>query len=534
VDNRVSNIQVVGRVDERGKEILTPDALAFVMELQRRFGGRRNELLRRRRGRREEMSRAATADFLPETREVRTSEWTVAPAPADLVDRRVEITGPPEPKMAINALNSGARVWLADLEDANTPHWRNVVSSQVSLADAVRRRLTFESPEGKLYRLNEGRLATLVVRPRGWHLDERHILADGKPTVGAFVDFGLYFFHNARELLDRGSGPYFYLPKTESHLETRLWNDVFRYAQEFLGIPVGTIRATVLIETIPAAFEMDEILFELRDHASGLNAGRWDYLFSIIKTFRDAGPDFVLPDRSAVTMTAPMMRAYTDLLVSTCHRRAAFAIGGMAAFIPSRRDAEINERALAKVREDKEREAGDGFDGSWVAHPDLVPICQEIFDKYLGGQPNQLDVRRDDVRVTAAHLLDVSGVPGTQTEGGLRNNVDVALRYLAAWLGGNGAVGIYNLMEDAATAEISRSQVWQWVHNNIRLDTGETVTTDLVRRILDEEIAAIRAEIGDQAYGSSRFDDARQLFEQVALADNFADFLTVPAYAMVD
>jgi malate synthase len=534
VDNRVSNIQVVGRVDERGKEILTPDALAFVMELQRRFGGRRDELLRRRRGRREEMSRAATADFLPETREVRTSEWTVAPAPADLVDRRVEITGPPEPKMAINALNSGARVWLADLEDANTPHWRNVVSSQVSLADAVRRRLTFESPEGKLYRLNEGRLATLVVRPRGWHLDERHILADGKPTVGAFVDFGLYFFHNARELLDRGSGPYFYLPKTESHLETRLWNDVFRYAQEFLGIPVGTIRATVLIETIPAAFEMDEILFELRDHASGLNAGRWDYLFSIIKTFRDAGPDFVLPDRSAVTMTAPMMRAYTDLLVSTCHRRAAFAIGGMAAFIPSRRDAEINERALAKVREDKEREAGDGFDGSWVAHPDLVPICQEIFDKYLGGQPNQLDVRRDDVRVTAAYLLDVSGVPGTQTEGGLRNNVDVALRYLAAWLGGNGAVGIHNLMEDAATAEISRSQVWQWVHNNIRLDTGETVTTDLVRRILDEEIAAIRAEIGDQAYGSSRFDDARQLFEQVALADNFADFLTVPAYAMVD
>jgi malate synthase len=335
-------------------------------------------------------------------------------------------------------------------------------------------------------------------------------------------------------LLDRGSGPYFYLPKTESHLETRLWNDVFRYAQEFLGIPVGTIRATVLIETIPAAFEMDEILFELRDHASGLNAGRWDYLFSIIKTFRDAGPDFVLPDRSAVTMTAPMMRAYTDLLVSTCHRRAAFAIGGMAAFIPSRRDVEINERALAKVREDKEREAGDGFDGSWVAHPDLVPICREVFDKYLGDRPNQLDLRRDDVQVTAAQLLDVLAVPGTQTEAGLRNNVDVGLRYLEAWLGGNGAVGIHNLMEDAATAEISRSQVWQWVHNDVRLDTGETVTAEFVRRILDEELATIRTEIGDQAYHSSRFGEARQLFEQVALADNFVDFLTLPAYAMVD
>ena len=533
MDNGASDIRVVGRVDERGDEILTPDALAFVLELQRRFGGRRDELLRRRRVRRQESSQARGMDFLPETREVRTSEWAVAPAPSDLVDRRVEITGPPEPKMAINALNSGARVWLADLEDANTPHWRNVISSQLVLADAVRRRLTYETPEGKHYKLNEGRLATIVVRPRGWHLEERHVLVDDKPTVGAFVDFGLYFFHNARELLDRGSGPYFYLPKTESHLETRLWNDVFGFAQELLGIPVGTIRATVLIETIPAAFEMEEILFELRDHASGLNAGRWDYLFSIIKTFRDAGPDFVLPDRSAVTMTASMMRAYTDLLVSTCHRRGAFAIGGMAAFIPSRRDAEVNERAFAKVREDKEREAGDGFDGSWVAHPDLVPICQEIFDKYLGARPNQLDVRRDDVKVTAAQLLDVSGVPGTQTEAGLRNNVDVGLRYLEAWLGGNGAVGIHNLMEDAATAEISRSQVWQWVHNNVRLDTGETVTTEFVRRILDEEMAAIQAEIGNKENGR-RFGDARQLFEQVALADDFVDFLTLPAYAMVD
>ena len=534
MDDRASNIQVVGRVDDRGDEILTSEALAFVAELQRRFGARRDELLRRRRLRREEISRAGKMDFLPETQNIRRSEWTVAPAPSDLVDRRVEITGPPEPKMAINALNSGARVWLADLEDANTPHWKNVISSQLALADAVRRRLTYEAPEGKVYQLNEGRLATIVVRPRGWHLEERHLLVDDKPTVGAFVDFGLYFFHSARELLGREAGPYFYLPKTESHLEARLWNDVFCYAQELLGIPLGTIRATVLIETIPAAFEMEEILFELRDHASGLNAGLWDYLFSMIKTFRDAGLDFVLPDRSAVTMTASMMRAYTDLLVSTCHRRGAFAIGGMAAFIPSRRDVEVNQRALAKVREDKEREAGDGFDGSWVAHPELVPICQEVFDRYLGDRPNQLDVRRDEVQVSAAELLDVSAVPGTQTEAGLRNNVDVGLRYLEAWLGGNGAVGIHNLMEDAATAEISRSQVWQWVHNEVRLDTGETVTAELVRRILDEELATIRAEIGDQEYNSRRFDDARQLFEQVALADDFADFLTLPAYSMVD
>jgi malate synthase len=534
VDDRASDIQVVGRIDERGAEILTPEALAFVKDLQRRFGDRRDELLRRRRVRREEIFRRGVMDFLPETQEVRTSEWAVAPAPSDLVDRRVEITGPPEPKMAINALNSGARVWLADLEDANTPHWKNVMSSQLALADAVRRRLTYESPEGKAYRLNEGRLATIVVRPRGWHLEERHVLVDNKPAVGAFVDFGLYFFHNARELLDRGTGPYFYLPKTESHLETRLWNDVFRYAQESLGIPVGTIRATVLIETIPAAFEMEEILFELREHASGLNAGRWDYLFSMIKTFRDAGPDFVLPDRAAVTMTASMMRAYTDLLVSSCHRRGAFAIGGMAAFIPSRRDAEVNKIAFAKVREDKEREASDGFDGSWVAHPDLVPICEEVFDRYLGERPNQLDVRRDDVQVTAAQLLDVSAVPGTQTEDGLRNNVDVGLRYLEAWLGGNGAVGIHNLMEDAATAEISRSQVWQWVHNDVRLDTGEMVTAEVVRRIVGEELAAIQAEVGSEEYGSRKFDEARQLFEQVALADDFVDFLTLPAYAMVD
>src|SRR5690349_10085272 len=475
----------------RSEEVLTPEALAFVADLDARFHDRRDELLAARRSRREEIARTGRLDFLPATAHVRDSDWTVAPVPADLVDRRVEITGPPEPKMAINALNSGARVWLADLEDANTPHWRNVIGGQLALYDAIRRQLTFDSPEGKQYRLaTDRRLATIVARPRGWHFEERHLLIDGAPAVGALVDFGLYFFHNAKELLARGSGPYFYLPKMESHLEARLWNDVFTHAQAQLGIEHGTIRATVLIETIPAAFEMEEILYELREHASGLNAGRWDYLFSVIKYFRDAGPDFVLPDRGSVTMTAPMMRAYTDLLVATCHRRGAFAMGGMAAFIPSRRDPQINRVALEKVRADKQREAGDGFDGSWVAHPDLVPVCQEVFDRVLGDRPNQLDRRRDDVSVTAQQLLDVASVPGSITETGLRGNIDVALRYLEAWLGGDGAVGIHNLMEDAATAEISRSQVWQWVHHGVQLDTGLTVTAELVCRIADEELAA--------------------------------------------
>ncbi len=369
-----------------------------------------------------------------------------------------------------------------------------------------------------------------MTRPRGWHFDERHLLVDGAPAVAALVDFGLYFFHNAAELIRRGSGPYFYLPKMESHLEARLWNDVFSYAEERLGIAPGSVRATVLIETIPAAFEMDEILYELRDHASGLNAGRWDYLFSVIKTFRDAGPDFVLPDRGSVTMTAPMMRAYTELLVATCHRRGAFAMGGMAAFIPSRRDPAVNATALAKVRQDKEREAADGFDGSWVAHPDLVPVCREVFDAVLGERPNQLDRRRDDVAVTAEQLLDISSIPGEATEAGLRVNVDVALRYLEAWLGGNGAVGIHNLMEDAATAEISRSQVWQWVHNGVVLDTGRAVTAELVRDIADEELRGIESEVGAEAFAASRFPLARQVFEEVALADDFADFLTLPAY----
>ncbi|HET8684592.1 MAG TPA: malate synthase A, partial [Micromonosporaceae bacterium] len=409
---------------------------------------------------------------------------------------------------------------------------------QENLYDAVRRTISYQAPDGRAYELGEGPLPTIVMRPRGWHLDERNMVVGDRPAAGALVDFGLYFFHNARELLDRGSGPYFYLPKTESHLEARLWNDVFDHAQDALGIPRGTIRATVLIETIPAAFEMDEILYELRTHASGLNAGRWDYLFSIIKNFRDAGPRFVLPDRGAVTMTAPFMRAYTELLVATCHRRGAFAMGGMAAFIPSRRDPQVNEVALAKVREDKEREATDGFDGSWVAHPDLVPVCREVFDRFLGDHPNQLHRRRDDVRVTAGQLLDIAATPGAVTREGLRTNVSVGIQYLAAWLAGNGAVAINNLMEDAATAEISRSQVWQWLHNGVRLDDGEPVTAELVRRIEDEELARIRAKAGGDAAGGDgdkgRLDEARALFEQVALADEFVDFLTLPAYELVE
>jgi malate synthase len=527
-------LTVRGPAVPRQDDVLTPAALEFVADLQREFGVRRDELLARRRERRDEIARTHRLDFLPGTADVRAGSWQVAPAPPDLVDRRVEITGPTEPKMAINALNSGAKVWLADLEDANTPHWSNVVGGQLTLHDAVRRELAFTSPEGREYRLREdGPLAVLVVRPRGWHLDEEHLRLGDRPVVGALADFGLHAFANAAELLRRGSGPYFYLPKTESHLEARLWNDVFGYAEERFGIPHGSVRATVLIETIPAAFEMEEILYELRDHASGLNAGRWDYLFSLIKNFRDAGPRFVLPDRNAVTMTAPPMRAYTELLVSTCHRRGAFAIGGMAAFIPSRRDPQVNERALAKVREDKEREAADGFDGSWVAHPDLVPVCREVFDRVLGGRPNQLDRRRDDVRVSAEQLLDVAAIPGSVTEAGLRTNVDVGVRYLEAWLRGNGAVGIHNLMEDAATAEISRSQLWQWVRGGVRLDTGEVVTADLVRRVLEEELAALRQEVGSEAYDAGRFEDAARLFQQVALAEEFVDFLTVPAYRTV-
>src|SRR3954454_8288433 len=513
-------------------EILSDEAVAFVAELNRRFRPRRNELLQARAARRAEIAAGASLGFLPETADIRAAEWSAPPAPADLTDRRVEITGPTERKMTINALNSGAKVWLGDLEDANPPHWSNVVDGQQNLYDAIRRTVTLQTP-AKTYELAGGPYPTIVVRPRGWHLDERHLPVDGAPAVGALVDFGLYFFHNAAELIERGSGPYFYLPKMESHKEAALWNDVFTHAQETLGIPVGTIRATVLIETIPAAFEMEEILHALRPHISGLNAGRWDYLFSIIKYFRD-NPAMILPDRGSVTMTAPFMRAYTELLVSTCHRRGAFAMGGMAAFIPSRRDPAVNEVALAKVREDKEREAGDGFDGSWVAHPDLVPVCQEIFDRVLGSRPNQLDRQRPDVSVTAGQLLDIRSAQGQVTEAGLRLNLYVAVAYTAVWIRGNGAVAINNLMEDAATAEISRSQVWQWIHNGVRLPDGTPITADLVGTIEDEELAKIRAAIGDEAWAAGRFDEARKLFERVALSDDFPDFLTTAAYDSID
>ncbi|NUS00675.1 MAG: malate synthase A [Kribbellaceae bacterium] len=509
------------------ERLLTPEALEFVAGLHHEFGARRNELLRSRQRRRAEVARTGRLDFRADTAAIRAADWKVAPAPADLLDRRVEMTGPTDRKMTINALNSGARVWLADQEDASTPHWHNVIDGQVNLYDAIRRTITYVSEAGKEYTLaTDRRLATIVMRPRGWHLDERHLTVDSEPVAGAIVDFGLYFFHNAAELIARGSGPYFYLSKLESHLEARLWNDIFVCVQEQLGIPHGSIRATVLIETIPAAFEMDEILYELRDHASGLNAGRWDYLFSVIKYFRDSGPGFVLPDRNAVTMTAPFLRAYTRLLVQTCHRRGAFAMGGMAAFVPSRKDPEVNEAAFAKVRADKQREAADGFDGSWVAHPDLVPICCEVFDGVLGDRPNQLDKPVEDVVVTADELIDLRSTPGEPTEDGLRNNVRVGLLYVEAWLRGTGAVAIDNLMEDAATAEIARSQIWQWVHNQLKLDTGERVTAGLVERIIDEELH----RIGSPAGRAGDFRQARRIFADVALADSYADFLTLPAY----
>src|SRR5215207_4332415 len=486
-------VTVTGEPGERYGEVLTDRALGLLALLHRQFDARRRELLAAREERYAQLAAGATLGFLPETKDIREDRsWRVAPPAPGLVDRRVEITGPTEKKMTINALNSGAKVWLADQEDANTPHWGNVVSGPLNLGDALARTIDFEI-NGKEYRLG-AETATIVVRPRGWHLPEKHILLDGEQMSGSLVDFGLHLVHNGQALIDAGRGPYYYLPKLESHLEARLWNDVFVAAQDELGIPRGTIRATVLIETYPAAFEMEEILYELREHSSGLNAGRWDYLFSVIKKFRTRGREFLLPDRNSVTMTAPFMRAYTELLVSTCHKRGAHAIGGMAAFIPNRRDPQVTETALAKVRADKTREAGDGFDGSWVAHPDLVPVCREVFDAVLGDRPNQLDRRRDDVHVTAEQLLDVRQTPGRATERGLRANVSVALQYLAAWLGGNGAAGINNLMEDAATAEISRSQIWQWLHNAVILDdTGEKVTKELVARILDDESDAIRA-----------------------------------------
>ncbi|MFJ6635003.1 malate synthase A [Streptomyces sp. NPDC091376] len=517
----------------RQEEVLTDAALAFVAELHRRFTPRRDELLARRADRRAAIARTSTLDFLPETAQIREDEsWKVAPAPAALNDRRVEITGPTDRKMTINALNSGAKVWLADFEDASAPTWENVVLGQLNLIDAYERRIDFtDDRTGKSYALRPAdELATVVMRPRGWHLDERHLTFEGRPVPGALVDFGLYFFHNAKRLIDLGKGPYFYLPKTESHLEARLWNDVFVFAQDYVGIPQGTVRATVLIETITAAYEMDEILYELKDHAAGLNAGRWDYLFSIVKNFRDGGAKFVLPDRNAVTMTAPFMRAYTELLVRTCHRRGAHAIGGMAAFIPSRRDAEVNKVAFEKVKADKDREAADGFDGSWVAHPDLVPIALASFDAVLGDKPNQKDRLREDVSVAAGDLIAIDSLDAHPTYEGLRNAVQVGIRYIEAWLRGLGAVAIFNLMEDAATAEISRSQIWQWINAGVVFENGERATPELARKVAAEELAAIREEIGEEAFAAGKWQQAHDLLLHVALDEDYADFLTLPAY----
>ena len=527
--DRIDGVRVDGPVNDRYDEVLTDEALSFLAGLHRAFDARRRELVAARAARYEEIARGGSLDFLAETKDVREDDtWRVAPHSPGLVDRRAEITGPTDRKMTINALNSGAKVWLADLEDANTPLWENVIEGQLNLRDAIERRIDFTSPEGKTYALSDS-TATIVVRPRGWHLPEKHILVDGERTSGSLTDFGLYFFHNAKRLLELGVGPYFYLPKMESHLEARLWNDVFVHAQDAIGIPQGTIRATVLIETYPAAFEMEEILYELRDHSAGLNAGRWDYMFSVIKTHRTRGRDFLLPDRNSVNMTVPFMRAYTELLVRTCHKRGAHAIGGMAAFIPSK-DEKVNEAAYAKVRDDKTREANDGFDGSWVAHPGMVATCTEVFDAVLGDEPNQVGKTRDDVHVTAEQLLDVKSTPGAVTEAGLRSNINVGIRYLETWLRGTGAVGINNLMEDAATAEISRSQVWQWLHNDVELDDGQTVTRDLVERLVEEEMAGIRESVGDEAFAKGRWDDARSLFTDMALSDDYEDFLTLPAY----
>jgi len=507
-------------------ELLSAEALAFLAELQRTFGPRRLELLQLRVDRQKRLDAGELPDFLPETAAIREGDWTVAPLPADLLDRRVEITGPVERKMVINALNSGASMFMADFEDSTSPTWANLLAGQVNLADAIRRQISYEHPtSGKLYSLAE-QTATLLVRPRGWHLPEQHLLVDGEPMSGSLFDFGLFFFHNARELLARGSGPYFYLPKLESHLEARLWNDVFVHAQGCLGLPTGTIKATVLIETILAAFEMDEILYELREHSSGLNCGRWDYIFSFIKRFSKRA-EFLMPDRGLVGMTEHFLHSYSLLLIRTCHRRKVHAMGGMAAQIPIKNDPAANDAALAKVTADKLREVRDGHDGTWVAHPALVPLAMAIFDEHMP-EANQLDVTRDDVSITAADLLTVP--QGPLTEAGLRTNLNVGVLYLEAWLSGNGCVPLYNLMEDAATAEISRTQIWQCLRHNAHLDDGTAVTARLVTDLLDQELAKIRADLGTDRFDSGRFAEAAQIFLTMSTAEDCAEFLTLAAY----
>lgn len=526
---RVAGVTVLGADDGT---VLTPAALSLVADLERRFGARRVGLLAERAERQARIDAGESLDFLPQTADVRSGDWTVAPPPPALRDRRVEITGPTDAKMVINALNSGANGFMADFEDANTPTWDNILSGQANLAAAVAGRLEFRAPDGREYRVRPDP-ATLLVRPRGWHMTDRHVLIDGREVSGALLDVGLFAAANARTLAARGAGPFLYLPKLQGHREARLWNDVLSAVEDGVGIDRGTIRATVLIETIPAAFEMDEILYELREHSAGLNAGRWDYLFSVIKTFR-ARPATVLPDRNTVAMTVPFMRAYADLLVATCHRRGAHAMGGMAAFIPSRRDPQGTERALAAVAQDKRREASAGFDGTWVAHPGLVATARQQFDDVLGDRANQVDSGPAAVQVGAAELLDLASAGGQPTDQGLRSDVSVAIRYLTAWLGGSGAVAINNLMEDVATAEIARAQVWQWVSHGVRLSSGRLVTAELVRQLAAEELAALRGELGDEGFAGSRAEDALQVFEQVALADQLPDFLTQVAYPLLE
>jgi malate synthase len=515
----MSSLEAAPVKEERAADILSDDALDFLSELHSRFDPRRLELLQARK------QRGAPSGFLEETKEIREGDWSVAPPRPDYEDRRVEITGPTDRKLIINALNSGAKGFMADFEDANSPTWANQVEGHVNLIDAIEGTITYDSSEGRHYEL-EDEVATLLVRPRGWHLPEKHLKVDGETVSGALMDFGLYLFHNGQRQLDHGGAPYLYLPKMEHHLEARLWNDVFTWTEDALGLPQGTIRATVLIETLPAAFQMDEILYELREHSYGLNAGRWDYIFSMIKCFRDR-PEFVLPDRNDVKMTVPFMRAYTELLVQTCHRRGAFAMGGMAAQIPSRKDREANEQALAAAKADKEREAKAGFDGTWVAHPDVVSTAMAAFDEVLGDKPNQIDKQRPDVNVTPEQLLDAASTPGEITEEGLRNDVSVGFQYISFWLGGRGAAGINNLMEDAATAEISRSQIWQWIRHG-------KFTKDQVRQVLDEEMAKIREEVGEETWRKGRPDETREIFERVSLGDEFPDFLTLPAYDYLD
>lgn len=530
IEPMLTGVELIGTSHAAYPDVLTPEALAFVAQLERRFRSTRQTLLTQRGERQERINGGELPHFLASTRYIRDDAgWQVGSIPDDLQERRVEITGPIDRKMMINALNSGANVFMADFEDANSPTWENLMSGHRNLRDAINRTITFENPDGKQYRLNE-ETAVLFVRPRGWHLTEKHIVIDGEPISASLFDFGMYFFHQAAELLQRGSGPYFYLPKLESHLEARLWNDVVDFAQDELGIPRGTVKVTVLIETILAAFEMEEILYELRDHIVGLNAGRWDYLFSIIKKFHKH-PQFLLPDRSQLTMTTPFMRAYAELLVKTCHKRGAHAIGGMAAFIPSRKDAEVNAIALAKVSDDKIRESLDGFDGTWVAHPDLVPIARKPFDDTLGSAPHQKQLMRDDVIVNGEDLLNFTVPNGAITEAGMRNNISVGLQYIESWLRGVGAVGIFNLMEDAATAEISRSQLWQWLHHvNAILDDGRKITQTLYRTLRNEELKKIEWAIGNEAFVESQYGVACELFDELVLSEHFEEFLTLSAY----